>query len=654
MAIVKMKKLLILAPKHSEKELMERLLLLGCVEVGSPEKALEDEEVASLVDVRTGQLPDMRARRAEFIEGISILDRYAPEKRGLLYQKPSVGARELLDGEQLEDTAEFVRKIDYFDDQIRRVNIVQGQQRSLIEALTPWAELDLPLDFSGTESCDIVFGTAPATGDLHEMTLALAQAAPESELMQINSDAEQLYLVLICLRQEREQALAALRAFGFAIAAFPESSKTAAEAIREARASVEELDIGKQGLTEMIVSGADKRGAIELCADMMSARIEREEAAEKLLRTEYAIALTGWASADKERELTALLDEYGCAWELTEPEEQEYPEVPVSLKNNWFTRPLNMVTEMYSLPAYGSLDPNPLMAPFFILFYGIMMADMGYGVLMMLGSLFMLKRMRVTGGMRNFAGLLGLCGVSTFIVGALTGGFFGDFIPQLVAIINPDTTFTELPSLFSPLDDTVMILIGAMCLGFIQIITGMAISFVSKIRDGDWFGAVFEEGTWWVLFLGIGFLALGIGNIAGVPVVLCIGGLMLIIGSARGRKGLGRITGVIGTIYNGVTGYFGDILSYSRLMALMLAGSVIAQVFNTIGAIMGNIVVFLIVSIVGNALNFALNLLGCFVHDLRLQCLEYFGKFYKDGGKPFKPLAINTKYVTVINDKNDK
>ena len=120
------------------------------------------------------------------------------------------------------------------------------------------------------------------------------------------------------------------------------------------------------------------------------------------------------------------------------------------------------------------------------------------------------------------------------------------------------------------------------------------------------------------------------------------------IGSAKGKKNIASILiGVVAAVYNGVTGYFGDILSYSRLMALMLAGSVIAQVFNTIGAIFGNIVVFLIISIVGNALNFALNLLGCFVHDLRLQCLEYFGKFYKDGGRPFRPLEINAKFVNV-------
>ena len=85
-------------------------------------------------------------------------------------------------------------------------------------------------------------------------------------------------------------------------------------------------------------------------------------------------------------------------------------------------------------------------------------------------------------------------------------------------------------------------------------------------------------------------------------------------------------------------------------MALMLTGSVIAQVFNTLGAIPGNLVIFLVISLVGNTLNFALNLLGCYVHDLRLQCLEYFNKFYQDGGKPFRPLNFHTKYYDVIKN----
>ncbi len=316
----------------------------------------------------------------------------------------------------------------------------------------------------------------------------------------------------------------------------------------------------------------------------------------------------------------------------------------MKLKNNCLTRPLNMVTEMYSLPAYDNVDPNPLMAPFFILFYGVMMADMGYGLLMMLASVFVLRTYRPKGTMQHFFGLLGLCGISTFVMGALTGGFFGDFLTQLAQLIHPESTFA-LPALFTPLDDTLMILVGAMCLGFVQILTGRVISVVGKLKRGQFLDAFWEEITWWVVFAGIALAVLGVTNL-----VLYAGIVLVVAGPVINGKGFGKITGIFGSLYNHVTGYFGDILSYSRLMALMLSGSVIAQVFNTLGAIPGNVVVFFIVSMAGNALNFALNLLGCYVHDLRLQCLEFFKNFYQDGGKPFRPLAVDTKYVDIQKD----
>ena len=154
--------------------------------------------------------------------------------------------------------------------------------------------------------------------------------------------------------------------------------------------------------------------------------------------------------------------------------------------------------------------------------------------------------------------------------------------------------------------------------------------------------AVWNEITWWIVFAGIALAVLGIGNI-----VLVLGVILVVAGPVITGKGLGKITGIFASLYNNVTGYFGDILSYSRLMALMMAGSVIAQVFNTLGTIPGNVIFFFIVATVGNVLNFGLNLLGCYVHDMRLQCLEFFGKFYEDGGKPFRPLQFNTKYVDI-------
>ena len=150
-----------------------------------------------------------------------------------------------------------------------------------------------------------------------------------------------------------------------------------------------------------------------------------------------------------------------------------------------------------------------------------------------------------------------------------------------------------------------------------------------------------------MIYLGVALLILGRGNVAGYPVVLLAGIVLMVIGASRSAKGFGKVGAVIGAVYNGVTGIFGDVLSYSRLMALMLSGSIIASVFNTLGGVTGNVVAFVIIAMLGNALNFALNLLGCYVHDLRLQCLEFFKTFYQDGGVPFRPLRIDTKYVDV-------
>ena len=247
--------------------------------------------------------------------------------------------------------------------------------------------------------------------------------------------------------------------------------------------------------------------------------------------------------------------------------------------------------------------------------------------------------------------LMGYCGVATFIMGALTGGFFGDFIPQLCRIINPNSTF-ELPSLFTPLNDTMPIMIGSLALGLIQIFTGMGVSAVKKIKDGHFPDALWEEFTWWVILAGVALMVLKIGTVHGVPVVLVIGGLMLVYGSTRNARGFGKVTSLVAAIYNGVTGYFSDTLSYVRIMALMLSGSVIAQVFNTLGATFGNVILFVIISMIGNMLNLALNLLGCYVHDMRLQFLEFFNRFYQAGGKAYQPLTPQTKYMQVIKEEN--
>ena len=642
MAILKMKKLRICGVSEEQTQLIRQLQLLGSVEIGAP-CALTDTQGVQVFCAGDGKSADALLRTsARLTSALETLKHYETKKGGLFAARPEKTIGELFSDEAYAAALDTAQAVLDAQDARSRLAAEKSRLTAVRESFVPWQQLPLPLETLGTQHTRILLGTVPAQTDLEALRAKVFEAADEVQLEQISADQQSLYLLVFVHKCAAEAVGAALREAGFALTTFDGVQGTAAENIRrtdEAIAACEQQDAEK--LAELTAL-AEQKPALQRAFDRCTQEIAKAQAADRLVHSEKTFCLGGWVPCEDVGKLEALLSGFCCAWELTDPAPEEYPDVPVKLKNNKLTWPLNMVTEMYSLPAYDGVDPNPLMAPFFILFYGIMMADMGYGLLMILASIIITKKSRPKGTSGQMFGLMFSCGISTFLMGALTGGFFGDFLPQLVGIIDPDTTFKALPSLFTPLDDTITILIGAMALGFVQIVTGMAISFVEKIKKGQIMDAIWEELTWWIVFAGIACMALGVTNI-----VLYVGLAMVVVGSGWSAKGFGKVTAIFGSVYNHVTGYFGDILSYSRLMTLMLAGSVIASVFNTLGAIPGNVVFFLLVSVAGNGLNFALNLLSCYVHDLRLQCLEYFGKFYQDGGKPFEPLAINTKYVDI-------
>ena len=643
MAIVKMKKLRVIALASDRDTLLRQLLRLGCVEISQPDSLLADPQWSALLRRDTGGLTEVRTEMADVNTALEAVKRYGGLKDGLFLQRHPISEKEFLGSGTVDNARAAAGKINGLLRTLTRLQNEEGRMSAQRAGLAPWSGLDVPLERQGTEHVLFRLGVVPGGADVGMIRNELAAADAAAELLEVSADKQQHYLFLLCHRADEEKAMEVLRPRGFSAVTFPEVSGTAAENLRRLDRELE-ANRKHQADTEAAITGcAGSRDALRLYADRLTAEAAQEENAGRLMTDGTIVFFEGWCPAERLDKVEKLLEEKGCAWEAADPTEEEIPDVPVQLKNNWLTRPLNMVTEMYSLPRYDNVDPNPLMAPFFILFYGIMMADMGYGLLMFLAGQLITRKYRPKGTMGHMFSLMTLCGVSTFIMGALTGGFFGDFLTQIVKL----TTGGDfaLPALFTPLNDTLMILVGAMALGLVQIVTGMAISFIRKIRAGRYLDALFEEATWWVVFAGIGCMALGVTNL-----VLYAGIALIFAGPLITGKGFGKIMGIFGSLYNHVTGYFGDILSYARLMALMLAGSVIAQVFNTLGAIPGNVVIFVIISMAGNALNFALNLLGCYVHDLRLQCLEYFGKFYEDGGKPFRPLAINTKYVDIQNN----
>ncbi len=650
MAIVKMKRLRLVAMQEDREEILRVLQRMGCVEIGEPCVDWSDPLWAGLSRPDGGKLSDARSRKNAGEQALGVLKRYAPEKGGLTRKRPVLTEAELFAPEACAQAKNMVETINHTQ---RRISALQAQQNKCqLErtALLPWLSLDVPLETESTRELLIQFGTLPSGVNVEEVAQALAAATDLVELTSAGADRDLQYLLLVCHRSAEETVQEVLKERGWSRANLKGWTGTAAENDTRLAQELERLTAELSVAEKELEQQGSCREQLYQDLDRAAVDIMREDGRSHLLDTGKTFFLEGWIQAQSWEQAQRELEKFSCACQAEDPTPEEYPQVPIKLKNNWFTQPLNVVINMYSLPMYGSLDPNPLMAPFFIVFYGLMMADMGYGILMLLGAWFMLKKMDARGGMKDFAGLLLLCGVSTFLWGAVTGGFFGDFIPQLLKLINPESTFT-LPYLFTPLTDTLMILVGSLVLGLIQIFTGMAISVYRKFRDGQWQDAIWEEFTWWTILGGGALAILGIGNVSGYPVVLIVGILMLVYGAQRNARGFGKVTSLIGAVYNGVTGYFSDTLSYARLMALMLAGSVIAQVFNTLGSVTGNIITFVLISLVGNMLNFALNILGCYVHDLRLQCLEFFNRFYQEGGRPFKPMEINTKYVDVLEQK---
>ncbi len=657
MAILKMKRLRLMLVRSQKEELLRELAKLGCVQVTEIQEELQEQENQGLVHRESSELTALKSRQATLDRALQLLESYAPAKTPLLSAKPVQESDAFLETQGLQQALELAAAIGEREGRIRRIGAEESRQRSLIESLRPWESLDLPLETEGTERSALVLGSFSNRIPLSEVEAALAEAAEEAELFPVSQDKSQRYVLLLAAKEQLPAAQESLRSFGFSAASLSGCSGTAREGIAAAEKTLQELAAEKETLSGEIAAEAPHRDELKLAFDRVSTQIAMAETEDRLYGTDATVVLEGWVPAEQEEKLTKLLERFECAWETRDPSEDEYADVPVKLKNNKFSNALNMVTNMYSLPAYGTVDPNPIMAPFFILFYGLMMADMGYGLIMIAAALVAMKKIKPRGGTLAFCQLLLYGGISTFIMGALTGGLFGD-APKVIAGMF-GSTWKGLPALFNPVDDTVVVLVGAMVLGVLHLNTGMLVSFLEKKRKGNLADGLFEEGPLWVILLGIILFALDMAGVvkssalhtAGL-VILSVGGVLLLYGAGRHAKGFGKVTAAIGVIYNTLTGWFGDVLSYSRIMALMLAGGVVAQVFNKIAAMPseGGVTVFsgiffLVIFLIGHALNFGLNLLGCFVHDLRLQCLEFFGKFYQDGGKPFQPLEIRSKYA---------
>ena len=669
MSIVKMKRLRLIGMQSERESMLRQLQHLGCVEIDEPGDRKDDPDWASLTRPDTGALNEARDARSSVENALNALKKYGPkQKGGLLTPRPVITEGELFDDGAYRTGLADAGQLVALERKISALYAEQNKLRTQKLALAPWLALDIPLETASTAEVAVSFGTVAASADLDAMDRALGAVTDLYELMRAGADNELKYLVFLCHRSAEEDCQGVLKEYGFSRAALRGWTGTAAE--NDKRLDEQMADAARELESTIAQVGeyASRKGALEQCLDRADQEIAREEARCRLLDSSSAFFLEGWVPVPDEKKLLEQLGQYTCCWETQDPAPEDYPVVPVKLKNNRFTEPLTTITEMYSLPAYDGVDPNGLMMPFYVFFFGFMFADLGYGLILAGACAFINHKVHPKGGFGQLIRLMIMCGISSAVIGFFTGGFFSDFLAQFTSMLGlsqPVIPFLSVPDgvtgvpgpLLNVMGDPMTVLVFALAVGFVQIVVGMAVKFWMLCRRGQVVDAILDIGTWWVIFVGIGLFAAGIGNVAGYPVVLIIGCLML-LGQGRTAKGFGKVTAIIGAVYNGVTGYFGDILSYSRLMVMMLAGSVIGQVFNILGAMPGGgmppaigIPIFFIIFIIGHAFNIGLNVIGTYVHTSRLQYLEFFKQFYEEGGRPWRPLNIATKYVDIKEEQ---
>ncbi|MCI8514594.1 MAG: V-type ATP synthase subunit I [Lachnospiraceae bacterium] len=642
MSIVKMKRLKLIALNEQRDDLLAGLLRVGCVEVTEPEGELSDPEWAALAHRDSASIMEVKSRANALSSALDALKKYAPVKSGLFELREGITEEEFFDEERLKKAEGVAEKINEEVREISQIFARENRLKGQAASLTPWKDLDWPLEQEGTTFVNTYFGVCPSGVDFGKLQNDLAAAVPEAELLLVHEDKEQKYLFLMAHKSAAEEALEALRPNSFSTVRFKDVKGTAAGNLSALDAQLKEMEEDRKRRADGIASYKEERQNLKICQDRMKQELSKQMARENFLTNGTVLFMEGWVAGTGVAKLEEELAKYCCAYELTDPGKDEKP--PVLLKNPAWVEPMNMVVEMYSLPAYNGVDPDPLIWPFFVFFFGLMFADVGYGLIMLIACLVIRKKYKPKKTMGYICGLGILLGISTTICGALTGGFFGDAIPVIAE--NFFGKEIKMWSLVSPLENPMTILYFGIGLGIVHMFFGMCVKIYMGFRDGEAMEAILDVVPWWLFLGGIAVFAL-----TGSALLIWIGVASLVLTQGRHKKGIiGKFFGGVLSLYD-VTSWLGDILSYSRIMALMLATTVIASVVNILGSLPGNIIAFVLIFAFGHIFNLGINVIGTYVHAARLQYLEFFGKFYKDGGVPFKPLTYDTKYVDIVGDE---
>lgn len=747
MAVAQVRKVLIACHKTEADRFFSELQRTGVLHIVSQAETQE----AGLQSAPVKQTLDQISATIEYLETYTVKKGFLA---GIASTRPQVERQDYFSLARQYDLDKTIKKVQ----EIRQaLSNLAGQKKNLqsdINILQPWENLKHDLkEIYQSDRIEIILGSF-SNQENYEQTQTAVQNLPV-QIEIVSAGKQTQYCIVAYPRQIKEQVKEHLHKFE--TIDLSRLQGVPHQIIRQFEQDIKRVERETKDYTKQISKLTSELSPLKTLHDYYVNLETQEQIKPGLLKSNQVVFVQGWVKKPDFKKLQNLTASFTTVV-ITPLAQTQDEEPPVALENRSIFKPFEIILDLYTMPKPVELDPTPLLAPFFAIFFALCLTDAGYGIVLLVISLLLLKKMKAAS---KFLSLLAICGGFTILAGAITGGWFGDLVDKIG--LQFLVRFRDQLLLFDPIKDPMPFFILSVALGYLHLNYGIIIEIYDSFRQKNWQGAVFDQLPWFLFLNGLilyvftgrylpiflqpylilailasmatiisftrrnqqlilnqtlfGLIFLGglifvaskmnlsvlsapypgwlfgkyltlfglivlstislinqiqLKKFKALSIVIFIAliasfigytafnisvsafivlSLLFIMLAPNNRKLIKTIIWGVYNLYGG-TSFIGVILSYIRLMALGMVTAGIGMAINTIAWMVikipvAGIILALIMLIFGHAYNLAINILGAFVHSLRLNYVEFFPRFFTGGGEKFTPFQEQTKYVTI-------